>query len=127
MDDVNEQTTSGRRLSGFGLGITDVSAAATSGCGCGGACGGHGHGHAHGEQTAAAPAEGGQTFAVAGMTCSHCVSSVTEELTAIDGVEGVAVDLNPGALSTVVVTASRPLGGDEVRAAVEEAGYTLAS
>jgi copper chaperone CopZ len=129
MDDVNEQTTSGRRLSGFGLGLTDISAAATSGCGCGGACGGHGggHGHAHAEQHAAAPAEAGQRFAVAGMTCSHCVSSVTEELTALDGVEGVAVDLRPGALSTVVVTASRPLGGDEVRAAVEEAGYTLAS
>ena len=64
---------------------------------------------------------------VAGMTCGHCSAAVTEELTALDGVEGVAVDLRPGALSTVVVTASRPLGGDEVRAAVEEAGYTLAS
>ena len=125
MGDVNEQSIDGRRLSGFGLGITDVSAAATGGCGCGGACGGHGHAHA--EQQAAAPVEGGQRFAVAGMTCGHCVSSVTEELTALDGVEGVAVDLRPGALSTVVVTASRPLGGDEVRAAVEEAGYTLAS
>jgi copper chaperone len=124
MDDVNEQ--GGRRLSGFGLGITDVSAPAASGCGCGGACGGHGHGHAHAE-TAAVPADGGQSFAVAGMTCSHCVSSVTEELSALDGVEGVAVELRPGALSTVVVTASRPLDGDEVRAAVEEAGYTLAS
>ena len=127
MHDGTEHTANQRRLSGFGLGITDVSAPAAGGCGCGGACGGHGHGHAHAEQHAAAPAGSGQTFAVAGMTCSHCVSSVTEELTALDGVEGVAVDLRPGALSTVVVTASRPLGGDEVRAAVEEAGYTLAS
>jgi copper chaperone len=129
MQDSSKQGLSGHGLSGLSLGLTDVSTAATSGCGCGGACGGHGeaHGHSHAEQHAAAPADGGQTFAVAGMTCSHCVSSVTEELTALDGVEAVAVDLHPGALSTVVVTASRPLGGDEVRAAVEEAGYTLAS
>ncbi|RIX30812.1 heavy-metal-associated domain-containing protein [Amnibacterium setariae] len=110
------------------LGITDVSAAATSGCGCGGACGGHGgaHGHGHAHGAAHATAADGQSFAVAGMTCEHCVASVTEELSALDGVDAVAVDLKPGALSTVVVSASRPLGGDEVRAAVEEAGYTLA-
>lgn len=101
------------------IGISDVSA--TAGCGCGGACGGHAHGgHAHGQQAH------GQQFGVAGMTCGHCVSSVTEELSALDGVEAVSVDLQPGAVSTVVVTASRPLGGDEVRAAVEDAGYTLA-
>jgi copper chaperone CopZ len=125
MHDLNKHSLSTPGSSKPSLGITDVSATATSGCACGGACGGHGHAHA--DRHAAAPAEGGQTFAVAGMTCSHCVSSVTEELSALDGVEGVAVDLRPGALSTVVVTASRPLGGDEVRAAVEEAGYTLAS
>ena len=118
---LSKHSLSTHSLSTHSLGITDVSATAASGCACGGACGGH----AHADRRAAAPA--GQTFAVAGMTCSHCVSSVTEELSALDGVEGVAVDLRPGALSTVVVTASRPLGGDEVRAAVEEAGYTLAS
>lgn len=106
------------------IGISDVSASA--GCGCGGACGGHGgHGHAHGGQHGQAHA-GGQAFGVAGMTCGHCVSSITEELSALDGVEAVSVDLQPGAVSTVVVTASRPLGGNEVRAAVEDAGYTLA-
>ncbi|MGN6445133.1 heavy-metal-associated domain-containing protein [Amnibacterium sp.] len=105
------------------LGITDVHAG--GGCGCGGACGGHGGAH-HAGHGARHAAEGGQTFAVAGMTCEHCVASVTEELSALDGVEGVSVDLKPGAASTVVVTASRPLDGDEVRAAVEEAGYTLA-
>lgn len=125
------QDSTPHRIGTLGLGITDVSAAATGGCGCGGACGGHGaahgHGSAHGAAEPTTPTDAGQRFAVAGMTCSHCVSSVTEELTALDGVQGVAVDLRPGALSTVVVTASRPLDGDEVRAAVEEAGYTLAS
>ena len=114
------------------LGLTDVSAAATSGCGCGGgsacACGGHGeshaHGHAHGGNQAIAAM--GQRFEVAGMTCEHCVASITEELSALDGVEAVSVDLKPGAASTVVVNASRALSGAEVRAAVEDAGYTLA-
>jgi copper chaperone len=114
------------------LGLTDLRATTSGGCGCGGggacACGGHGaahgDGHAHADHHAAAGA--GQTFAVAGMTCEHCVRSVTEELSALDGVEAVSVDLRPGAASTVVVNGSRALSADEVRAAVEDAGYTLA-
>ncbi|WP_448811278.1 heavy-metal-associated domain-containing protein [Agromyces bauzanensis] len=66
-------------------------------------------------------------YLVDGMTCSHCVSSVTEELTAVDGVQRVAVDLRPGAASVVTVTSSGPISDDAVRAAVEEAGYTLAA
>jgi copper chaperone len=119
------------------LGLTDKSAvtgaAANAGCGCGSggacACGGHGqaHGQAHGGHHATAPATAAtQSFEVAGMTCEHCVASVTEELSALDGVETVAVDLKPGSSSTVVVGASRALSGAEVRAAVEDAGYTLA-
>lgn len=104
------------------LGITDISASG-GGCACGGAgCGGHAHGSEHG----ASHTDGGQSFEVAGMTCEHCVMSVTEELSALDGVEAVSVDLHPGAASTVVVSATRALTGAEVRAAVEDAGYTLA-
>jgi copper chaperone len=62
------------------------------------------------------------TYTVSGMTCAHCVTSVTEEITAIDGVTDVAVDLPTG---TVAVTSDRPLDPAEVRAAVEEAGYAL--
>ena len=62
------------------------------------------------------------TYIVSGMTCSHCVTSVTEEITAIDGVTDVAVDLPTGA---VAVTSDRPLEEAQVRAAVEEAGYDL--
>jgi len=62
------------------------------------------------------------TYTVSGMTCSHCVMSVTEEITAIDGVTDVAVDLPTGA---VAVTSDRPLEEARVRAAVEEAGYDL--
>jgi copper chaperone CopZ len=63
------------------------------------------------------------TYTVTGMTCGHCVRAVTEEITAIDGVTDVAVDLPTGA---VAVTSDHPLDQAQVRAAVEEAGYTLA-
>ncbi len=63
---------------------------------------------------------------VTGMTCSHCVSSVTEELTALDGVENVTVDLNAGGTSRVTIHSAAPIDSDAVKAAVEEAGYTLA-
>ncbi|MFT7836220.1 heavy-metal-associated domain-containing protein [Saccharothrix sp. BKS2] len=63
------------------------------------------------------------TYTVTGMTCGHCVSSVTEELTAVDGVTDVDVRLDSGA---VTVTSSRELSRDEVREAVTEAGYQLA-
>jgi copper chaperone len=63
-----------------------------------------------------------RTYAVTGMTCAHCVMSVTEEITALDGVTDVAVDLPTGA---VTVTSDGPLDATQVRAAVEEAGYAL--
>ncbi|MBB5954649.1 copper chaperone CopZ [Saccharothrix tamanrassetensis] len=62
------------------------------------------------------------TYTVNGMTCGHCASSVTEELTAVDGVTGVDVQLASGA---VTVTSTRELSRDEVGAAVTEAGYEL--
>ena len=64
-----------------------------------------------------------RTFTVQGMTCGHCVSSVTEEVQEIPGVERVEVVLETGAVS---VSSSEPLDDSAVRAAVEEAGYQLA-
>ncbi|WOF23429.1 cation transporter [Microbacterium betulae] len=63
---------------------------------------------------------------VEGMTCGHCVSSVTEELTAVEGVEGVEVDLVAGGVSTVTIRRSGPLARDAVEEAVREAGYSVA-
>lgn len=62
------------------------------------------------------------TFTVSGMTCTHCVASVTEELQELDGVHAVAVDLPTGAV-TVTSTARLEVGA--VREAVETAGYQL--
>lgn len=64
-------------------------------------------------------------LAVTGMTCGHCVSSVTEELSALDGVESVNVQLNVGGASTVTVASSSALDLGAIRAAVDEAGYSL--
>lgn len=63
------------------------------------------------------------TFTVTGMTCSHCVASVTEEVTAVPGVTAVDVDLATGGLT---VTSDAPVDDASIKAAVEEAGYQLA-
>jgi copper ion binding protein len=63
------------------------------------------------------------TYTVAGMTCAHCVVSVTEEVSEIPGVEDVQVDLTRGA---VAVTSSQPVSAEAVKAAVEDAGYQIA-
>lgn len=63
-----------------------------------------------------------ETFSVTGMTCAHCVASVTEEISELATVESVAVDLETG---SVTVTSSLPLDPAAVRAAVEEAGYAV--
>lgn len=65
---------------------------------------------------------GETAYTVKGMTCEHCVASVTEEINDLDGVTAVAVDLPTG---VVTVTSSRPLDVMQVREAVEEAGYKL--
>ena len=64
------------------------------------------------------------TYTVTGMTCAHCARSVIEEITGIDGVTDVTVDFETG---DVAVTSARSLDEAQVRAAVEEAGYTLAA
>lgn len=66
------------------------------------------------------------TVDVSGMTCGHCVRSVTEELTAIDGVTDVAVDLVNGGTSTVTITATEPISDEDIAAAIDEAGYAIA-
>lgn len=63
-----------------------------------------------------------QTYAVDGMTCSHCAAAVTRELGLVPGVSDVAVDVDAG---TVSVTAVQPPDDDVVSAAIAEAGYTV--
>jgi copper chaperone CopZ len=62
------------------------------------------------------------TYTVTGMTCGHCARSVEEEIRGLAGVTGVAVDLTTGA---VTVRSAAALAVEDVRGAVEEAGYQL--
>ena len=64
------------------------------------------------------------TITVTGMTCAHCVRSVSEELAGVEGVEDVAVDLGTG---RVTLRTSAPVEAAALRAAVEEAGYEVGS
>ena len=63
------------------------------------------------------------SYTVVGMTCGHCVSSVTEEVSQLPGVTDVDVDLASGGLT---VTGDAEVDDAAVRAAVEEAGYQVA-
>ena len=67
------------------------------------------------------------SYSVSGMTCSHCVAAVSEEVGRLGGVSAVEVDLNVGGDSRVRVTSAAPLPVDAVRNAVDEAGYVLVS
>jgi copper chaperone len=67
------------------------------------------------------------TYRVSGMTCEHCVRAVTAELNDLAGVTGVTVGLVPGGTSAVTVSSEAPLAGQDVQAALDEAGgYRLA-
>jgi copper chaperone len=65
-----------------------------------------------------------QTFEATGMTCGHCMAAVKEEVGAIADVTAVAVDLVTG---RVTVTSDREVTSAEMAAAIDEAGYELAS
>ncbi|MCZ2525343.1 heavy-metal-associated domain-containing protein [Streptomyces sp. NPDC059506] len=61
-------------------------------------------------------------YNVAGMTCGHCKSTLTEAIGGLDGVLAVDVELSTGRVT--VTTAGEP---DDARiaAVVDDAGYEL--
>ncbi|MEU6251255.1 heavy-metal-associated domain-containing protein [Streptomyces sp. NPDC047043] len=62
-------------------------------------------------------------YSVSGMTCSHCENAVKQEVSALETVVDVQVDIATG---RVAVTSATPLDDTRVREAIEEAGYELA-
>jgi copper chaperone len=62
-------------------------------------------------------------YIVQGMTCSHCVLSVREEVSEVDGVRAVDVDLTSGRLTVT----GENISDEAVGAAVAEAGYEVAA
>lgn len=65
------------------------------------------------------------TYAAAGLTCAHCVTAVTAELRKLPGVREVDVDLVARGTSSVRVISAAALDDEQVRDAVDEAGYDL--
>jgi len=59
------------------------------------------------------------TYVAAGMTCSHCKTAVTEEVTKVDGVRSVEVDLD----TKLVQVHGTDLDAAAVLSAIDEAGY----
>ena len=59
------------------------------------------------------------SYNVPGMTCNHCKHSVLEEVSQVDGVDSVDVDL----ASKVVTVSGENLDDAVLRRAIEEAGY----
>ncbi|QPP05336.1 heavy-metal-associated domain-containing protein [Streptomyces bathyalis] len=82
-------------------------------------CGSCGTSEASSDQATPAVRE---IFHVQGMTCGHCVTAVTTELSKVDGVKAVAVDLGTG---QVTVDSDKQLPDADVSAAIDEAGYEL--
>jgi copper chaperone len=67
------------------------------------------------------------TYKVTGMTCEHCANAVTAEVSALNGVSAVQVQLVPSGVSLVTVTSATPLPEAGISEALDEAGgYQLA-
>jgi len=62
------------------------------------------------------------TYTVPGMSCDHCRAAVSGEVSKVDGVESVDVDLE----TKHVVVRGSDISDDAVRAAIDEAGYEVA-
>lgn len=62
------------------------------------------------------------TYSVPGVSCAHCKAAITEEVSALPGVEGVDVDLE----TKVVSVSGDPLDEQAIVAAIDEAGYEVA-
>jgi copper chaperone CopZ len=62
------------------------------------------------------------TINVSGMTCGHCVSAVTMELSLLPSVTEVEVNLESG---QVIITSDAALDQAQLVTAIDEAGYEL--
>lgn len=65
-----------------------------------------------------------KTFTVPDVSCEHCVTAVQRELSKIDGIESVAVDLDQ---KTVTVSVTESVTDQQIIAGLDEAGYDVAS
>ena len=66
-----------------------------------------------------------KTFNVEGMSCAHCKAAVEGELTALAGIEKAAADVAKGTVE--VRYDESEVGTEDLKSAIEEAGYTVAA
>jgi copper chaperone len=64
-----------------------------------------------------------RTYSVPGIHCGHCAAAIKEEVSSVEGVEGVDVDLD----AKVVTIRGEALSDEGLREAIEEAGYEVAA
>ena len=62
------------------------------------------------------------TYSVPAIHCAHCAMSIREEISEVEGVEVIDIDLD----SKLVTVSGRELDDGKLRAAIEEAGYEAA-
>ena len=61
------------------------------------------------------------SYSVDGMSCDHCVHAITEDVGQVPGIAQVSVDLT----AKTVTVSGETIDDDAVRAAIDEAGYTV--
>ena len=60
---------------------------------------------------------------VKGMSCQHCVMSVTKALGKLEGIQNVKVDLPKGEVS---FDNTKSIAADKIEKTIEDAGYQVA-
>lgn len=65
-------------------------------------------------------------YGITGMTCDHCVHSVTEEVSALTGVSDVKIVLIKDGQSVMTLISENGIDLNEVKEAVAEAGNYVA-
>jgi copper chaperone len=65
-----------------------------------------------------------RTYRVPDVSCQHCVSAITSELSKIDGVSAVHVDIEQ---KVVTVQADESVSDEQLREGIDEAGYDVAA
>lgn len=65
------------------------------------------------------------TVKATGLTCNHCAMSVTEEVSEVEGVEAVTVDVVKDGESTITIEHTDPVSETAVNAAIAEAGFEV--
>jgi copper chaperone len=62
------------------------------------------------------------TYSVPGVQCEHCARAIRDDVSEVDGVEAVDVDLD----AKLVTVRGSARSDEQVRAAIAEAGYEAA-